>query len=53
MDGKKVYQIEINGIKESANAVDALNRKLNELDKTLKSLEKANVTVGTSSSKSN
>lgn len=53
MDGKKVYQIEINGIKESANAVDALNRKLNELDKTLKSLEKANVSVGTSSSKSN
>ena len=53
MDGKKVYQIEINGIKESANAVDALNRKLNELDKTLKSLEKANVSVGTSGSKSN
>ena len=25
MDGKKVYQIEINGIKDSISAVDALN----------------------------
>ena len=50
MDGKKVYQIEINGIKESANAVESLNKQLSELESRIKALEKNNVKVNTSSS---
>lgn len=50
MDGKKVYQIEINGIKESIAAVDALNRQLGELENRMKALEKSNVKVNASSS---
>lgn len=50
MDGKKVYQIEINGIKESVAAVESLNKQLNELENRIKALEKSNVKVGTSSS---
>lgn len=45
MDGKKVYQIEINGIQESVNAVEALNKQLNELESRIKVLEKSNVKV--------
>ena len=48
-DNKKVYQIEINGIKESVNAVESLNRVLNELDKRMKELEKSNVKLNVSS----
>lgn len=50
MDGKKIYQIQINGIQESVNAVEALNKQLNELENRIKALEKSNVKVGTSSS---
>ena len=50
MDGKKVYQIEINGVKESVAAVESLNKQLNELENRIKALEKSNVKVGTSSS---
>ena len=50
MDGKKVYQIEINGVKESVAAVESLNKELNELENRIKALEKSNVKVGTSSS---
>ena len=45
MDGKKVYQIQINGITESANAVDALVKQLDALDKRIKALENSNVKV--------
>ena len=48
MDGKKVYQIEINGIQESVNAVEALNKQLNELESRIKVLEKSNVKVSSS-----
>ena len=50
MADKKVYTIEINGIKESANAVEALNKQLNELENRIKKLESSNVKVNTSSS---
>lgn len=50
MDGKRTYQIEINGIKESVAAVESLNKQLNELENRIKALEKSNVKVGTSSS---
>ncbi len=53
MDGKKVYQIEINGIKDSISAVDALNKALNDLEQRIKSLEKSSVSVSASGGKGN
>ena len=53
MDGKKVYQIEINGIKDSISAVDALNKALNNLEQRIKSLEKSSVNVSASGGKGN
>lgn len=49
MADKKVYQIQINGIKESVNAVESLNKVLDELDKRIKELEKKNINVNTNS----
>lgn len=48
MDGKKVYQIEIQGIQESIKAVDTLNNSLQALDKKIKELENKTVNVSTS-----
>lgn len=45
MDGKKIYQIQINGISESVNAVDALNKQLDDLEKRIKALEGQNIKV--------
>ena len=50
MDGKKVYQIQINGIKESTDAVSALNKQLDALEQRIKTLESKNVKVNASSS---
>lgn len=50
MDGKKVYQIEINGVKESVAAVESLNKQLNELENRIKALEKSTISVNSSSS---
>lgn len=50
MDGKRTYQIQINGISESISAVDALNKQLDALEKRIKALEGKNVKVGASSS---
>lgn len=50
MDGKKVYQIQINGITESANAVEALNKQLDALSARIKALENSNVKVSAASS---
>ena len=50
MDGKKVYQIQINGITESVNAVEALNKQLDALDARIKTLETSNVKVNATSS---
>lgn len=52
-DNKKTYQIEINGIKESVNAVESLNKVLSELDKRIKELEKASVKVNVNSTATN
>ena len=49
MENKRIYTIQINGIKESIDAVDALNKQLNELESRIKTLESANVKVGASS----
>lgn len=45
MDGKKVYSIQINGVKESTDAVLALNRMLNELENRMKALESKNIKI--------
>ena len=45
MDGKKVYSIQINGVKESTDAVLALNRMLNELETRMQALEKKNIKI--------
>lgn len=50
MDGKKIYQIQINGIKESIDAVDALNQKLQALDKKISELDSKAVNITTRSS---
>lgn len=46
MDGKKVYQIQINGITESANAVDALNKQLDALEQRIKVLQSSTIKLG-------
>lgn len=53
MDGKKVYSIQINGVKESTDAVLALNRMLNELETRMQALEKKNIKINTSGEKRN
>ena len=53
MDGKKVYQIQINGISESISAVDALNKQLLALENRIKELEKSSVNVKSTSSNGN
>lgn len=52
MADTKIFKIQINGITESINAVDALNRQLQTLESRIKALEKSNVKVGTTSSSS-
>ena len=44
----KSYKIEINGIQESINAVDALNKELSTLEQRIKALEGKAVKVGAS-----
>ena len=50
MDGKKIYQIQINGIKESIDAVDALNRKLQALDEKISKMSTKAISVSTKGS---
>ena len=45
MDGKKVYQIQINGIQESVNAVESLNKQLDDLEKRIKELGAKNIKI--------
>lgn len=52
MADTKTFKIQINGITESINAVDALNKQLQTLESRIKALEKSNVKVGTTSSSS-
>lgn len=50
MDGKKVYQISINGIDQSIKQVDALSDALQFLDKKIKELESRSVSITSSNS---
>ena len=50
MADKKVYSIVINGVQESANAVESLNKQLSELENRIKALEKSSVKINASSS---
>lgn len=48
MDGKKEYSLVINGIKESVDAVESLNKQLDALEKRIDALAKKNVSVSAS-----
>lgn len=48
MDGKRTYQIQINGISESISAVDALNKQLLALENRIKELEKSDIKINAS-----
>ena len=50
MADKKVYSIVINGVQESVNAVESLNKQLSELENRIKALEKSNIKINASSS---
>ena len=45
MDNKKVYSISINGISESAIAVESLNKQLDDLEKRIKELGSKNIKI--------
>lgn len=45
MDGKKVYQIQINGISESVSAIESLNKQLDALEKRIKELGSKNIKI--------
>lgn len=47
---EKTYSITINGLTESINAVDSLNKQLSELENRIKALEKSSVKINTTSS---
>lgn len=42
---KKVFEIKINGLQESVDAVKSLNKELNTLDEKLKSLQNAKINI--------
>lgn len=44
-ENKKKYSIEINGVKQSIDAIDALLAKVNELDSRLQTLQKKTITI--------
>lgn len=45
MDGKKIYQIQINGVQESINAVNSLNKQLDALESKINALQSKNVNI--------
>jgi len=47
-DGKKTFIIEINGIQESLNAVDSLNKQLDALEKKIDALKSKNINISAS-----
>lgn len=47
-DGRKQYVIEINGIQQSIDAVESLNRQLDALEKRIDSLSKRNINISAS-----
>lgn len=44
-NGTKTYEIKINGIQESVNAVDSLNKQLNDLEQRINTLNSKGITV--------
>ena len=52
MDGKKEYSLVINGVRESIDAVESLNKQLDTLEKRIDAVSKKNVNVSNSSSSS-
>lgn len=46
-NGVKTYEIKINGVKESINAVDSLNQQLNDLEQRMNALNSKGVNVST------
>lgn len=52
-NGKKTYEIVINGIQQSIDAVDALNKQLDALEKKFDALSKKNISVSASGGGSN
>lgn len=53
MNGKKEYYIVINGIQQSVDAVESLNKQLDALEKRIDALAKKNVSVSASGGGSN
>ena len=53
MNGKKEYYIVINGIQQSVDAVESLNKQLDALEKRIDALAKKNVNVSASGGGSN
>lgn len=47
-DGKKTFIIEINGIQESVNAVESLNKQLDALEKKIDALKSKNINISAS-----
>ena len=47
-DGKKTFIIEINGIQESLNAVESLNKQLDALEKRIDTLKSKNINISAS-----
>ena len=45
-NGVKTYEIKINGLQESINAVDSLNKQLDKLEQKMKTLSSAKVSTG-------
>ena len=45
MDGKKVYQIEINGLKESIDQIESLRKQLDMLSAQIDALEKKTISI--------
>ena len=52
-NGKKTYEIVINGIQQSVDAVESLNKQLDALEKRIDALAKKNVNVSASGGGSN
>ena len=52
-NGKKTYEIVINGIQQSVDAVESLNKQLDALEKRIDTLAKKNVNVSASGGGSN
>lgn len=49
MDGKKIYSIQINGITESVNAVDSLNKQLATLEQRINAVQARSVKIASAS----